>query len=115
MSLRTALTLVSSCAFLGYGITCLRSPEMEREFLRYGLPHLRVLTGWLEILGGVGLLIGLWWMPSFWISSAGLSLLMLCGFVTRISIGDPVPLWMPALLLLLLNAYLFADSLRKQG
>ncbi len=87
---------------------------MEREFLRYGLPHLRVLTGFLEILGGAGLLIGLWWGPSLWVSSAGLSLLMLCGLITRISIGDPIRLWLPALLLLLLNAYLFVDSLRKR-
>lgn len=88
---------------------------MEREFQRYGLSCLRVLTGWLEILGGVGLVIGLWWLPSLWLSSGGLSLLMLCGLFTRFSIGDPVHLWLPAALLFSLNAYLFVDSLRNRA
>jgi len=112
--LRTALTLVSSFAFLSYGIYCLTAPAMEREFLRYGLPQLRVITGWLEILAAVGLIVGLWWPLSFWISSGGLSLLMLCGLYTRLSIGDPLHLWLPAFLLLVLNAYLLVHSLRNR-
>ena len=87
---------------------------MEREFLRYGLVRLRVLTGWLEILGGVGLVVGLSWTPSFLISSGGLSLLMLCGLFTRFRVGDPFHLWLPALLLMLLNVYLLVDSLRNR-
>lgn len=107
------LALASSAAFLGYGSYCLSSPAMEREFLRYGLPRLRVLTGSLEILGGVGLIVGSWWIPALWMSSAGLSLLMLCGLYTRHSIGDPVRAWLPALVLFLVNAYLFVDSVRR--
>lgn len=114
MALRTALTLISSFAFLSYGIYCLSSPAMEREFLRYGMPQLRVITGWLEILGGAGLVVGLWWAPGFWISSGGLSLLMLCGLFTRYSIGDPLHMWLPAFLLLALNVYLLDDSLRRR-
>ncbi len=114
MGIRTALTLVSSLAFISYGIYCLVSPAMEREFVRYGLPRLRVLTGCLELLGGVGLIVGLWFPLSFWVSTGGLSLLMLCGVYTRFSIGDPIHMWFPALLLLGLNAYLFVDSLRNR-
>ncbi len=115
MGLRTALTLVSSLAFIFYGTYCLTSSAMEREFLRYGLVQLRVITGWLELLGGVGLIFGLWWMPGFLISSGGLSLLMLCGLFTRLRIGDPFHLWLPALLLMLINTYLLVDSLRNRG
>jgi len=114
VALATALTLVSSFAFLGYGAYCLNSPGMEREFARYGLPRLRVLTGWLEILGGVGLIVGLWWEPVFYLSSGGLALLMLCGLITRLSIGDPLQLCLPAFLLLLLNAHLLVDALRSR-
>ena len=114
MGLRTALALLSGCSFVFYGTHCLISPAMEREFLRYGLANMRVLTAWLEILGGVGLVVGLWWPLAFWVSSGGLSILMLCGLYTRFRVGDPIHLWVPALLLLILNTYLFVDSLRKQ-
>ncbi|MBL8858789.1 MAG: DoxX family protein [Planctomycetes bacterium] len=115
MGLRTGLALVSSFVFVGYGIYCLTSAAMEREFLRYGLPNLRVLTGWLEILGGMGLVVGLWWPPGFRLSSGGLALLMVCAVITRIRIGDPLPWSLPAIILLLLNAALFFDSLRTRA
>lgn len=70
------------------------------------------MTGWLELLGGLGLILGLWWPTAFWISSGGLALLMLCGLLTRLRMRDRLPLLVPALLLLLLNTYLLIDSLR---
>ncbi len=112
MGLRTALAVASSVAFVGYGIHCLTSRAMEREFARYGLRDLRMVTGWLELLGGLGLFIGLWWPLAFWISTGGLALLMACGLFTRLRMRDPFLLLLPALLLLLLNTYLLVDSLR---
>ena len=85
---------------------------MEREFTRFGLAHLRVLTGSLEVLGGVGLLVGLKWPPALWLSSGGLALLMLCGVSVRVSVGDSLLQTLPALALMLLNLYLLLASAR---
>ena len=34
------------------------------QYRRFGLENLRVLTGALEIVFGIGLLVGLWWLPA---------------------------------------------------
>lgn len=114
MSLLSLLTVFSSAAFLGYGLLCVTSVSMEREFTRFGLAHLRVLTGSLEVLGGVGLLVGLSWPPALWLSSGGLALLMLCGVGVRVSVsvGDSLVQVVPALGLMLLNLYILVAASR---
>ena len=112
MNLLTALTVCSGSLFLVYGGLCLSSPSMKSEFTRFGLGRFRTLIGTLELLGGMGLLVGLRWPPSLWISSGGLSLLMLCGLGVRIRIGDGFARSLPALLLMIVNAYIFIESLR---
>lgn len=111
MELRTALVLGSSLAFLSYGVHCLVSPSMRLEFARYRLAHLRVLTGLLEILAGVGLLAGLRWPLALKVSSGGLALLMGFALAARLRVRDALPLWIPAAALLALNAYLCLSSL----
>lgn len=115
MELRTLLVVASSLAFLGYGVHCLRSDSMRREFERYGLAHLRVLTGVLEVLAGIGQLVGLWMPLALRVSSAGLALLMLCALVARFRVRDAVPLWLPALALLVLDVWILLDSLGFPG
>lgn len=112
MTLVSLLTVFSSAAFLGYGLLCVASVSMEREFTRFGLAHLRVLTGSLEILGGVGLLVGLAWPPALGLSSGGLALLMLCGVGVRVSVGDALVQMVPALGLMLLNLYILVAASR---
>ena len=84
---------------------------MRREFARYGLDNLRVLTGVLEMLAGVGLLVGLWWPLALQVSSGGLALLMLFAIVARFRVRDSICVALPALTLLLANAYILLDSL----
>ena len=112
MTLLALLTVFSSAAFLGYGLWCVTSLWMEREFARFGLAHLRVLTGSLEVLGGVGLLVGLSWPPALWLSSGGLALLMLCGVGVRVRVGDGLVQMVPALGLMLLNLYILVAASR---
>lgn len=113
MSVLSVLTVFSGATFLGYGVLCLTSPSMEREFTRFGLAHLRVVTGSLELLGGLGLLVGLRWPPALWLSSGGLALLMLCGVGVRISVSDGLVLTLPALVLMLLNGYILVAALKS--
>lgn len=82
---------------------------MKLEFKRYGLEKFRTLTGVLEILGGLGLLIGLEYKLILQLSSLGLCLLMLSGLVVRIKIKDPFVQTLPALILFLVNLYIFIN------
>lgn len=104
------LIVASGMTFLFYGVLCLASPFMKREFDRFGLARFRVLTGVLEILGGLGLLVGLGWPLVLWAASGGLALLMLCGAVVRLRIGDSWRQTLPALVLMALNLYLLAAA-----
>jgi uncharacterized membrane protein YphA (DoxX/SURF4 family) len=111
MSFLTILTLISGLVFLFYGIVCCFSAQMKREFERFGLPKFTILVGVLEILGGLGLLIGLKINFILLISSAGLALLMFLGVGVRIKVKDSLLLSTPAFVLMLLNVYIFMASL----
>lgn len=112
MNLLNILVCALSLVFLIYGIFCAGSTSMVADFQRFGLSNLRILTGILEILGGAGLLVGLKWRPALWMSSAGLSLLMLIAFGVRLKMRDSVAQSIPSLALMLLNLYIFVQSLR---
>ena len=112
MSAFTGATFVSSLAFLFYGCLCLASPSMKSEFIRWGFPRLRLLTGVLEVMGGIGLLAGLYWPVYLRMASAGLFLLMLAAVGVRLRIRDSLGACAPAIGLMLLNASIFIHSLR---
>ncbi len=112
MSAFTGAVFVSSFAFLFYGCLCLTSSYMKSEFIRFGLPGLRILTGILEVMGGIGLLVGLYWPLCLRMASSGLLLLMLAGVGARLRVQDPLLACMPAIALMLLNAYILTHSLQ---
>jgi putative oxidoreductase len=61
------------------------------NFRHFGYPQwFRVITGSLEVLGGVGLLIGIWlpWLAA--LASAGLTLVMLGAILTHLRIREPL-------------------------
>lgn len=111
MSLTTVLILLSGLVFLFYGIVCCFSAKMKTEFDRFGLPKFATLIGILEILGGLGLLVGLKIHFILLLSSGGLALLMLLGVGVRIKVKDSILLATPAFLLMLLNLYIFMVSI----
>jgi putative oxidoreductase len=61
------------------------------NFRRFGYPQwFRIVTGSLEVLGGLGLLIGIWlpWLAA--LASAGLTLVMLGAFLTEVRTREPL-------------------------
>ena len=111
MTTASVLAASSGVAFVVYGVLCLTSPAMQAEFERFGLARFRMLTGVLEVLAGVGLLVGLRWPPATWLSAGGVALLMLGVVVMRVSVGDRVTAIAPAFILFVVNAYLLWRSL----
>ena len=102
------ITLFVAICFTGYGITCLFSEKMVNEFQRFGLTDLqRKLTGVLQILGSIGLVVGYFFYPALALFSAiGLSLQMLLGFAVRIKIKDGFYDSSPSFVFMVLNGYL---------
>lgn len=84
---------------------------MKKEFKRFGLEKFGALTAILEILGAIGLLLGLSFHPLLLISSAGLTVLMFLGVLVRIKMKDSLLISTPAILFMLLNAFIFYLSL----
>jgi uncharacterized membrane protein YphA (DoxX/SURF4 family) len=111
LDLPTLLLIVS---FLIYGTRCLFAEAMVGEFERWGVSHLRYVTGSLEVLGALGLVVGLWLPLLGFLAGAGLSLLMLCGVFVRIRIRDGLLQTLPAVVFLTLSVLVtwrFARSL----
>jgi uncharacterized membrane protein YphA (DoxX/SURF4 family) len=100
------VVLVSAALFLSYGFLCLFSDGMRAEFDRFGLARYRRLTGGLEVLGGVGLIVGLFFPAVMLIAATGLALLMLLGVIARVRVQDPFLEILPATILLVMNGYL---------
>lgn len=101
------LSLISGVSFIYYGLSCFKSKRIKLEFERYGMPHRRVLIGTLQLLGGMGLLLGLYMLPVLAFSaSLGLTLLMFLGFSVRLRLKDGFLESAPSLIFALLNLYL---------
>ena len=100
-------TLFSSLSFVAFGLAVFVDPFFVAEFKRYGLASFRKLTGVLQLVGALGLLVG-FLIPVFTVISAfGLSVLMLLGFCVRLKIKDGFVKSFPSFFYMALNAYLF--------
>jgi hypothetical protein len=109
MDIATLATFFSGLSFLFFGTSCLTTSYMKSEFIRFGYDRQRVMTGYLQVLGGLGLLIGYWLAPPLaFFAAAGLALMMLFGFGVRLKIRDSLLAASPAFLYAVLNLYLSA-------
>ena len=102
----TVTVLVSAALFLVYGSLCLFSGSMKVEFERFGLARFRRMTGALEVLGGVGLLVGTRVPEVLLVASGGLALLMLLGVIARVRVRDSLLETLPAAVLMVANVWI---------
>jgi hypothetical protein len=107
----SGLKIFNGTSFIIYGLLCLNSLFLKNEFKRWGVEKFRKLTGWLELLGGVGQFVGLGFAPIGVISSLGLFLLMFFGSMIRFKHGDSAFQSAPAIIYCLLNGFLIYSSL----
>ena len=108
--------LLTIVAFFGYGASCVFSGHMVAEFERYRLARFRKLTGYLQILGATGLLIGFLFSPVIGLLAAlGLSVQMLLGFEVRLRIRDSFWQCLPSFSFMLINAGLVVGFLNRVG
>ena len=105
------LILFSGVSFVVYGGLLFTSTGMQNEFKRFGLERFTKLIGLLELLGGVGLLVGLKFHFVLLISSCGLAILMFLGFGVRLKMKDGLWLSFPSLFFMLINLYIFLNAI----
>ena len=86
--------------------------EMKKEFKRFGLEKIGLLTIILQFIGATGLIVGLKFNPILTISSLGLTLLMLSGLIVRIKLKDSIWISLPALFYLVVE-YLYLFDINK--
>jgi len=103
--------LISSLSFFAYAVSYFTSPHMKKEFKRFGLEKIGLLTIILQFMGAAGLIVGLKFNPILTISSLGLTLLMLSGLIVRIKLKDSIWISLPALFYMGLNTYIFLVSI----
>ena len=110
MDIDKICVLISSFSFFAYTIYYFKSSKMEMEFKRFGLEKFGLIIITLQFLGATGLMVGLVFNPLLIISSLGLALLMLAGFLVRLKLKDGILVSLPALFYMSLNAYIFLWS-----
>lgn len=100
------LTALSVLVFLYYGWTLLFANGLAADFDRFGMAHLRTLTGTLELFGALGLVAGVFIPALAVISAAGLALLMAVALLIRLRFRDPAREAAPAAILMGINGFL---------
>ena len=111
MDINKICIFISSLSFFGYAVSYFTSPHMKKEFKRFGLEKIGLLTIILQFTGATGLIVGLKFNPILTISSLGLALLMLFGLIVRIKLKDSIWISLPALFYMGLNTYIFLASI----
>jgi hypothetical protein len=105
------IILISALSFIFYSVNSLFSKKMISEYSRWGYSNIRVLIAFLQMLGGVGLLLGFFNVMLLCVASFLLMIMMFFAIIVRIRIKDSFIKTIPALAYTLLNFSIFYISL----
>jgi hypothetical protein len=99
-----------SLSFIFYAILALTSKDTKKEFKRWKFEEYRVFIAVFQLIGGFGLLVGITYNSILLISSFGLSIMMFLALYVRIKIKDTFIQYLPALIFLIANLFIFINS-----
>ena len=111
MEVNFALLLFSAVSFIVYGINSFFSKRMISEYERWGYKNQRIILGCCQLLGGLGLLIGLIVPLLLSVTSFLLTCMMLTAVIVRIQIKESFVKMLPALLYVAVNSIIFYYSI----
>ncbi|HBL38311.1 MAG TPA: hypothetical protein DDZ19_04390 [Flavobacteriales bacterium] len=111
MDIYRIILLFSAISFIGYGINSIFSKRMISEYERWGFKNQRIILSCCQLLGGLGLLIGLAQPLMLSVASFLLTCMMLAAVVIRMRIKERAVKMLPALLYVILNSILFYNSI----
>ena len=107
----TLVTVFTAISFIVYGYSSFISRRMKSEYARWGYNNQRKLVGSLQLLGGVGLLIGLKIDILLLLTSFCFIMMMTSAILIRIKIKDNIVDVLPAITYLFLSIMIFYNSL----
>ena len=110
MDLNLSILLFSAISFIFYGITSFFSKRMLSEYARWGYKNQRILLGCLQLLGGVGLILGIVNSTLLIIASFLLTFMMITAVFVRIKIKDNIVQMFPAIFYTVLNFIILYNS-----
>ena len=105
------LEIFSAFSFIFYGIMSFTSNIMKSEFNRWGISKFRVVVGCAQLTGGFGLLLGFYFPLMTLLSSLGLTVLMLLGFILRLIVKDGIVKSSPAFIYIIINLFILLNNL----
>lgn len=111
MNLNLIILLFSAISFIFYGISSFFSKRMLSEYERWGYKNQRILLGCLQLLGGIGLFVGILNATLLTVASFLLTFMMITAIVVRIKIKDSIIQMFPAILYTVLNFIILYNSL----
>jgi uncharacterized membrane protein YphA (DoxX/SURF4 family) len=104
------IVLFTGVSFIAYGINSFISQRMKKEFKRWGLENKRKTIASCQLIGGVGLFLGLELNTIMILSSAFLGVMMLVAIGVRIKIKDNISDILPALAYLVLSVMILYEA-----
>lgn len=107
----TILTLLSGIAFVGYALSFYLFPQMRVEFEKLDIDKYSRLVTFFELLGGLGMITGLFYHPILIISSLGLTVMMILALLMRIYYMNHFKFMIQSLIFALINGYIFYHSI----
>ena len=111
MDLNTLLVVFSALSFIFYGINSFFSNRMVSEYARWGYSDHRILLGCIQLLGGIGLLIGITNSVLLSVTSFLLTFMMITAIFVRVKIKDSLINMFPAVFYTGLNFIILYNSL----
>lgn len=102
--------LFSAISFVVYSLHSVFSRRMILEFSRWGIGNLRILVASFQMLGGIGLLLGMYNIWLLCLVSFFLTLMMIIAIIIRIRVRDSFLLTVHALMYALLSFIIFYSS-----
>ena len=111
MDLNTVLLVFSAISFIFYGISSFFSKRMVSEYSRWGYSNHRILLGFTQLMGGIGLFVGVYNSIILSIVSFLLTFMMITAVFVRIKIKDSLTNMFPAIFYSALNFIIFYNSI----
>tara|TARA_B100000886_G_C20383618_1_gene475040 strand:- start:770 stop:1108 length:339 start_codon:yes stop_codon:yes gene_type:complete len=107
----TLVILFTAISFIVYGYSSFVSRRMKSEYARWGYNNQRKIVGFLQLLGGLGLVIGIKIDILLILTSFCFIMMMIMAIFIRIKIKDNVVDILPAITYLFLNILIFYNSI----
>lgn len=113
MYLEYVFIFFSAFSFIIYAVMSFFSSRLISEYQRWGYSKSRPLIAYLQLLGSIGLFLGIYYPFCLTIVSFLLFLMMIVAMITRLKIKDTALNTLPSIFYAVLNFIIFYNALLK--